>query len=291
VEPALNISQVARDKGCKVINDYFNEECVEKYELGGKFDLVVSNNCFAHIDDIKSIVRGVKSALNPAGKFMIEVHYVKNLIEQLQYDNIYHEHLYYYSLSSLNNLFKQFDMTVVDFEEIPIHAGSIRVVVQNGTTPYPDKVMQRLQEEQDWGLTSLEWFSGFGTEVRNHISTIEKTLRRLKVEGHKICGYGASGRANMICNLANITPDVVDYVVDESPERANRFIAGTHVPIVEREHLMEDARAPSHIIIFAWNFSKMIMEKLKGRGYKYIVAFPSMRIVESYDELEDFTSI
>jgi len=291
VEPAINISQVAKDKGCNVINDYFNEEAVEKYNLDSKFDLAVSNNCFAHIDDIKSIVKGVKKSLKPNGKFMVEVHYVKNLIEQLQYDNIYHEHLYYYSLNALNNLFSQFDMTIIGFEEIPIHAGSIRVIVENDKIDCPLNVSKRLKEEEKWGLTSIDWLEDFGDKVRNHISTIKNTLTELKSKGHKICGYGASGRANMICNLAEITPDIVEYIVDESPERAGRFIAGTHVPIVDKSHLDGDEEKPTYIIIFAWNFSKMIIEKLKGNGYKYIIAFPTMNIVESYEELENFTSI
>ena len=291
VEPAINISQVAKDKGCNVINDYFNEEAIEKYDLGSKFELAVSNNCFAHIDDIKSIVKGVKKALKPNGKFMVEVHYVKNLIEQLQYDNIYHEHLYYYSLNSLNNLFKQFDMTIIDFEEIPIHAGSIRVIIENDKIDYPLNVSKRLKDEEEWGLTSTSWLEDFGDNVRTHISIIKNTLTELKSKGHKICGYGASGRANMICNLAEITPDIVEYIVDESPERAGRFIAGTHVPIVDKSHLDGDKEKPTYIIIFAWNFSKMIIDKLKGNGYKYIIAFPTMNIVESYEELENFTSI
>lgn len=291
VEPAVNISQVAKDKGCNVINDYFNEEAVDKYDLDSKFDVAVSNNCFAHIDDIKSIVKGVKKALKPGGKFIVEVHYVKNLIEQLQYDNIYHEHLYYYSLTALNNLFNQFDMTIIDFDEIPIHSGSIRVVVENTYTAHPVKVIKRLDDEKEWGITSIDWLNNFGDDVRNHISVIKDTLTKLKNEGNKICGYGASGRANMICNLADITPDVVEYIVDESPERAGRYIAGTHVPIVNKEHLDNDENKPDYIMIFAWNFSKMIIDKLKGNGYKYIIAFPTMKVIENYEELEDFISI
>jgi len=291
IEPAVNISKIAQDHGCFVINDYFNEEAVEKYDLEAKFDFVVSNNCFAHIDDIRSIVRGVKKSLKTNGHFMIEVHYVKNLIEQLQYDNIYHEHIYYYSLSSLNNLFRLHGMTIVDFEQIPIHSGSIRVIVKNSNEDHPEKVSEKLREENELGLTSVEWFDGFGSTVRSHISTIKQTLQELKEEGHKICGYGASGRANMICNLADITPEVVEYIVDESPERAGRFIAGTHVPIVNKAHLDNDGQKPDYIMIFAWNFSKMIMDKLKGNGYKYIIAFPTMKIVEEYEELENFISI
>ena len=292
VDPAVNICDIAKSKGCKVYNEYFSEELVDKLKFENSFDLVVCNNCFAHIDDIQSIVRGVKKALIKDGHFQIEVHYVKPLIDNLQYDNIYHEHLYYYSLTALHHLFKMNSMTIVDFEEIPIHAGSIRVVVKNSEEELNKKVSQRLSvEKDDWKITSLPYFTSFGNRVSHHIDNIKATLTEIKKQNKKIVGYGASGRANMICNLAGITPDVLDYIVDESPERAGRYIAGTHVPIVNKEHLDKDSSPPEYIMIFAWNFSKMIIDKLQGNCYKYIVAFPEMQVVEHHEELKGFVSI
>mgnify|MGYP001407503756 CR=1 FL=1 len=292
VDPAVNICEIAESKGCNVYNEYFNEEFVGKFEFENRFDFVISNNCFAHIDDIQSIVKGVKKTLKEDGYFQIEVHYVKPLIEKLQYDNIYHEHLYYYSLTALYNLFKKYDMTVVDFEEIPIHAGSIRVLVKNSQEKLNKKVSGRLYlERDDWEITSLEYFTSFGKKVNQHIEVIKETLEDLKSQDMKIVGYGASGRATMLCNLAGITTDMVDYIVDESPERIDRYIAGTHVPIVSKEHLDNDNEKPDYIFIFAWNFSKMIIEKLNGRGYRYIVAFPEMQIVDSHLELKNFVGV
>ena len=290
-EPAINISQIAKDKGCEVINDFFNEENGVKYIGENCVDLMVSNNCFAHIDDIHSIVKGVNRLLKKDGHFVIEVHYVKNLIEQLQYDNSYHEHIYYYSLTALNILFSKFGMTIVDFEEIPIHAGSIRVMVKNSFEAKTDKVMNKLNEEHTLGLTELPYFQQFATNVKNHIKMINDEIVNLKKEGYKIVGYGASGRANMLCNLCNLTPDLIDYIVDESPERCGRYIAGKHIPIVSKEHLLNDTIKPDYVFIFAWNFSKMIIEKLEGNNFKYIIGFPHLQIVSNYDELKDFVSI
>ena len=292
VDPATNICKVAESKGCEVYNEYFNEEFVNNFNFEDSFDLVVCNNCFAHIEDIQSIVRGVKKALIKDGYFQIEVHYVKPLIDNLQYDNIYHEHLYYYSLTALNHLFRMNSMTIVDFEEIPIHAGSIRVVVKNNEEKLNEKVFRRLSVEQrEWKITSLPYYTSFSNRVSEHIDAIKNTLKELKKQNKKVVGYGASCRANMICNLADITPDVVDYIVDESPERAGRYIAGTHVPIVNKEHLDTDSSPPDYVMIFAWNYSKMIIDKLQGNGYKYIIAFPEMQIVDHHSELQGFVSI
>ena len=148
IEPAINISKIAKEKGCNVINDYFNEKNAQKYFKNQKFDLVISNNCFAHIDDIHSIVKGTKDILKEDSYFIIEVHYLKNLIDELQYDFIYHEHLYYYSLNALHNLFKQFNMSIIDFNEIDIHSGSIRVYIQNTPNKMPKKVLDRLKLEK-----------------------------------------------------------------------------------------------------------------------------------------------
>lgn len=292
VDPAKNICEVATSKGCNVYNDYFSEKFVEKNNLYNYFDFIVCNNCFAHIDDIQSIVGGVKKALKKDGYFQVEVHYLKPLIDKLQYDNIYHEHIYYYSLTALNNLFKDNNLTIVDFEELNIHAGSIRVLVKNSTENLPKKVLDRLDlEKYVWGITSVEYFIEFNKKVQEHINKIKDTLQALKLENKKIIGYGASGRANMICNLASITSNIVDYIIDESPERMNRYTSGSHIPIVDKNFFDQDINKPDYIIIFAWNYSKTIIEKLKNRGFKFIVAFPDIKIVSKYEELEGVVSI
>lgn len=277
VDPAINISKVAKEKGCNVYNDYFNENFVDKENLHNKFDYIVANNCFAHIDDIHSIVKGVKKALKPNGYFSVEVHYIRDLVEQNQYETVYHEHLYYWSITALRELFKQYDMTIVDVDEIPIHGGSIRVFIKNSVEDSNKKILEYYDKEEKLGLTSLSYFNDFGKSSLNHINEVKDLLKNLKTQGYKIAGYGASGRGNIFCNLCDITPNIVDYIVDESPERIGRFIAGTHIPIVSPQHMMENK--PDYVFIFAWNYSKMIINKLKGNGYKYIVAFPKVTVI------------
>ena len=277
-DPAINVVKVGIEKGCNIIPDYFNEESVSKYKIENYFDIVVANNCFAHIDDIHGIVKGVKKTLKPNGHFIIEVHYIRDLVEQNQYETVYHEHLYYYSVTALNNLFKRCDMTIVDVEEIPIHAGSIRIFVKNAKENINEKMKSIYIIEKNKGLTSFNYFNDFGNRVREHIEKVKNVLREIKKEGKTIIGYGASGRGNIFCNLCNITPDIVNYIIDESPERIDRYTAGTHIPIMLPKHI-EDSK-PDYIFIFAWNYSKMIIDKLKGNNYKYIIAFPEIIILD-----------
>lgn len=277
-EPAVNISKIARDKGVDVITDYFNESTASKYLEASSVDLFVSNNCFAHIDDIKSLIRGIKSSLNKDGHFVFEVSYLKDLIQKNQYDNIYHEHIYYYSLIALNNLFAPFEMTIVDFDLIPIHSGSIRVIVKNGIHKKPDKVEKFLSDEVAIGMDNFAWFENFSKEVKRHTGVIKSKIKELKESGLKLVGYGASGRANMTCNICNLTKDDIAFIVDESPERIGRFIPGSKIPIVSKEHLLNsDADC---IVIFAWNFADMIKSKLTGINYKFVVFFPEFEMQE-----------
>ena len=285
VDPASNVVKLARDKGLNVIEDYFNYENFENH--GGKYDLVLANNSFAHIIDIKSIVRGVNHVLKPSGHFVFEVHYLNNLVEENQWDNVYHEHIYYYSISALNNFFTKYGMTVVDFEEIPIHAGSIRVTVLNDNIDTPDKIFDRILKEHTT-IGNVNYLSDFTKKVNNHIENFKDEIKKLSRK-YKIAGYGASGRANMFCNLTGLTEDVVQFIVDESPERCGRYIANTKIPIVDIDTLKESD--VDIIIIFAWNYSKMIIEKTQFKKYKYLVAFPSVQLVDSYDDLKGFDSI
>ena len=284
VDPASNVVKLARDKGLNVIEDYFNYENFENH--GGKYDLVLANNSFAHIIDIKSIVKGVNHVLKPSGYFVFEVHYLNNLVEENQWDNIYHEHIYYYSITALHNMFKRYGMTIIDFEEIPIHSGSIRVTVKNSETDIPKKITDRIKLESDT-ICNLEYLGQYSEDVKKHISDFNKTLDSLK--GKKIGGYGASGRANMFCNVTNLTKDNVDFIVDESPERCGRYIANKEIPIVDIDVLKYSD--VDLLIIFAWNYSKMIIDKTQFKKFKYLVAFPKVQLVDSYEELKGFDSI
>jgi hypothetical protein len=285
VDPAGNVVNVALGRGCNVFKDYFSDIFVVENQFEKKFDMIVANNCFAHIDDIHSIVKGSKLALKDGGRMVIEVHYIKDLIDMIQYETVYHEHLYYYSVSSLHNLFSQYGMTIERVDKIPIHGGSIRVIISNQKMELNSSVITVLNEEKKSGLTSFDHFRYFGDLSRNHIDKIKNKVENLRKSGSRIVGYGASGRGNIFCKLCDLTPKQIDYIVDESPERIGRFTPNTGIPIVSKEILDRDN--PDYVFIFAWNYSKMIIDKLKNKGFKFIVAFPELMILEDSEGLDE----
>ena len=235
----------------------------------------------------KQLLSVINNVLKSDGHFVFEVHYLKSLIDENQWDNIYHEHIYYYSISALNNFFTKYGMTVIDFEEIPIHAGSIRVTVLNDNVDTPDKIFKRLLEEHKT-IGNPNYMLNFTKRVDNHIEDFKNQIKELSKD-YKIAGYGASGRANMFCNLTGLNESVVQFIVDESPERCGRYIANTKIPIVDVDTLKNSD--VDIIIIFAWNYSKMIIEKTQFKKYSYLVAFPNVQLVDSYDDLKGFDSI
>jgi len=184
-------------------------------------------------------------------------------------------------------MFQKYNMTVVDFEELPIHAGSIRVTVKNTNTPMPSKVSDRIELESKT-IGNTEYLQNYGRDVKKHISDFNDTIKELSKK-YTIGGYGASGRANMFCNLTDVNQSIVKFIVDESPERCGRYIANTEIPIVDVETLKDSD--VDLLIIFAWNYSKMIIEKTQFKKYKYLVAFPEVQLVDSHAQLKGFKSI
>ena len=287
VDPATNIVKLATKKGLTVYNTYFNYNNFKESKYKNKYDLVLSNNAFAHITDIKNVIKGIKHILKPSGNFIFEVHYLKNLLEEYQWDNIYHEHIYYYSITSLCNMFAKFDMTVIDFEEIPIHAGSIRVTVKNKKVDIPLKVKDRLNKES-LTICNDNFLGKYNTKVSQHINNFKTQIKELSKK-YTIAGYGASGRANMFCNITGLNVNDIKFIVDESHERCGRHIANTEIPIVDIETLKNNDI--DLLIIFAWNYSQMIIEKTQFKQFKYLVAFPHIQIVDKISELKYFKSI
>lgn len=284
VEPATNIAEIAKSKGCIVINDFFTNKIAEKIVSEyGKADIICANNVFAHIDNIHEVVRAIKSLLKPNGIFVFEVHYLLDLINSFQYDMIYHEHLMYYSVTTLNYFLKLFDMEIFEIKRIPIHSGSIRVYARNKNgrkEKIDSSVEEILNLEKEARLDRKDTFLKFAKEVWEKIDDIRNTVNKLKSEGKKIVGYGASGRSVVHLNLCRLRKDKIDYVVDESPERVGRFIPGVHIPIVKPKVMQNDK--PDYVILFAYNYEKEVFEKEKEfikNGGKFIIPLPKIRII------------
>jgi SAM-dependent methyltransferase len=280
IDPSVNISQLAIDKGCNAIIDFFNIDTAKKYFDSQSFDLITSSNCFAHIADIHSTIKGIQYCLKDKGHFIIEVHYAVRLINELQYDNVYHEHLYYYTINSLQTLLNPYNLFIVDYEELPMHAGIIRVTFCNN--PNNKLVIHPIEEE---AFLYPQIYENFSNDVEKHKNQLIKLIEEIKLSypNKHIIGYGASGRANVLCNHLNLK---LNYIVDESVERIGRLIPNIKIPIRSKEFMDNDDNI-SVVVILAFTYSKMIMKKLENRNFKYIIPFPILKIVNNIQEIED----
>lgn len=284
VEPAKNIADVALAKGCIVINDFFNRKTAGKIaEYHGNADMICANNVFAHIDDMHEVMKGIKTLLKPNGIYVFEVHYLLDLLNTFQYDMIYHEHLMYHSLTALTHLLNLFDMEIFEVKRIPIHSGSIRVYSRNKNArkeSTDSSVEEILKLEKEAGLDKEGTFFEFSKSVIKKRDEITETIKKLKLEGKKIVGYGASGRSVIHMNFSGLGKDRIDYVVDDSPERIGRLVPGVHVPIVSPEIFRNNKI--DYAMLFAYNYEKEILEKEKDfikNGGKFIIPIPHIRIV------------
>jgi len=271
IDPATNIVKLGRKKGLNLINDFFNYDFVNNLNWDNKFDYILASNTFAHITDINSVVKAVEFSLKEDGKFIFEVQYLVDLVDKFQFDFMYHEHLYYYTLTSLKHLLANHGLTIIDFTRIPIHSGSIRVTATKDKSLIPSKKIEELIEsEKDYH------------SLCNFTSSIEKSLSELKQflkdnNDKKIIGYGASGRANTVIGTLDLDSNDIKYIIDESPERYNRFTSNGKIKILPPESIEEDV---DYILIFAWNFSNMIIDKTKHLGIPYVIPFPNLKLIK-----------
>lgn len=283
-EPSRNISKIAAEKGLDVVNDYFTcKTAAEAAKRMGKADLVSASNVFAHIEDLHDVVEGVDEILKENGIFVFEVHYLLDIIQKMQYDTIYHEHLYYHSLTALTSFFREHGMEIFDVQRIPIHEGSIRVFVKREGDKKHEKtseVTNLIEIERKAGLDVQGTFVQFGQDVASHRTKLVSMLRKLKAEGKNIIGYGAPGRGNTLLNYCGIGKDILDYVTDESPTRQGKFIPGMHIPIVSPANIVKTK--PDIALMLAWSYRKEILEKEKEfvkNGGKFIVPLPEPKII------------
>lgn len=289
-EPSHNISKLAEKRGLNIICDYFSDDTVLNYIKPKSVDLIITTNSFAHINNISSVIKGIKKILKDKGKLFIEVHYLKSLIEDFQYDNIYHEHIFNYSLTSLSIMFLRYGMTIIEFEPIKIHCGSMRVTIINEYKPYDSNIRKILDNEFKLGLNSPTVLKNFWKKIDGHKNNVKEVLQGLQKQGKNIVGYGASGRCVMLCNICKIDTSLIKYIVDESPERAGRYIPKMNIPIYEKSKFDLDGEI-DYIFIFAWNYSKMIIEKIQKnnihKDVKYIIPFPELQIVSKYEDIDN----
>jgi SAM-dependent methyltransferase len=286
VDPATNIVNTIDDPRITIINDFFNERVAEEIiATHGKADMVVANNVYAHIPDIQGITRAISNVLSDEGVFVFEVHYLGKVINEFQYDMVYHEHLYYYSLISAMKHFEQYGMMVFDVKPVSIHAGSMRFYVckkgsKRGSFVSPE--VTRLQnEELAKGFHLPETFVRFAADVAERKATLMALLNQLKSKGHTIAGYGASGRANTMIQYCGIDHNHLDYMIDDAPAKSGYYTPGSHFKIYPSS-ILEQPKPPDYLLIFAWSFFDEIAkrnQKYLDNGGRMIVPLPEVKVV------------
>ena len=282
IEPASNIARLAESRGIETVNRFFDEAtAADVLAQYGRARAVIGNNVLAHVDDTSGFLRAARSLLADDGMVIIEAPYLREMVDRLEYDTVYHEHLCYFSVSALLRLCEAAGLAMQRVELHPVHGGSIRFFAapETGRTHAAD-VLAIAQREAADGLTSIETFQRFAEGVQEQRHELLGLLRELRAEGHSIAAYGAPAKGNTLLNFCGIGPELVDFTVDRNPLKVGMLTPGTHLPVLGAEAVLE--RQPDYLLILAWNFAEEIMaqqSEYRQRGGRFIIPIPRPRIV------------
>ncbi|MFG0249630.1 MAG: class I SAM-dependent methyltransferase [Phycisphaeraceae bacterium JB051] len=276
IEPATNIAKVANEKNITTRNDFFTCELAsELASQGVKADVIHAHNVMAHVADLNGFVQGVATLLKSDGTFILEAPYVRDMIDHVEFDTIYHEHLCYFSLTALKTLFENHGLYIVHVEHVPIHGGTIQV--HTSLQNLPDQtVSQMLDDEKACGMDTFDYYSAFADKVENLKEQLILILEKYKSQGASIAAYGASAKGSTLLNYTGVGKQYLDFVVDRSTHKQGQFTPGTHLPILPTDALLE--RKPDYVLLLTWNFADEILAQQKAfcdQGGRFIVPVPT----------------
>jgi SAM-dependent methyltransferase len=282
VDPARNLAELAKGSGIDRYVGFFDtsssSEIVERW---GQASVITATNTFPHIPDVHGFMQAIDTALAPGGAFVIEAHYLVDMLEQVAFDTIYHEHVSYWALGPMQELFARHGMSAVRAERLPIHHGQLRVTVQRLGEGEPDgSVDAILVAERELGVDRMETYGRFADHAHRIKRELNETIASLRSAGHRVAGYGAPAKASTLLCFLDLGPDEVEYIADRSPLKQGRYTPSSHIPIVSPEKLVADR--PEYVLLLAWNFVDEILEQLDGyrnRGGRFIIPVPEVRVV------------
>jgi SAM-dependent methyltransferase len=282
VEPAKNIAKVANQRNIPTLDVFFGSSSVNRIlDEQGQADIIVGNNVLAHVPLINDFLLSVNRCLKPTGSAVFEFPYLKDLLDHTEFDTIYHEHVFYYSLTAVEILARRAGLELYEVSRQDIHGGSVRVFLQKERQHrVSSKVRRMLLEEEQYGITGKDLYNNFGEKVEKLKTKLVGLLQELKQAGKTIAAYGAAAKGNTLLNYAGIDNSVIDFVVDRSPHKQGFLLPGARIPILPTSELLK--RMPDYAIILAWNFAEEILAQqaeYRRHGGRFIVPIPEVKIV------------
>ena len=284
IEPAANVAAVAEGKGVPTIVKFFGKQTANELSAErGLFDLIIGNNVLAQVPDLNDFVAGMKMVLAPRGTITMEFPHLMRLIDENQFDTIYHEHFSYFSLIVTERIFETHGLVIYDVEELPTHGGSLRIYACHSgdqSKRVGERVFTLRSREQE-GDVDLRRYSEFGENVKETKRKLLAFLIDAKREGKSIAGYGAPGKGNTLLNYCGIRTDFLDYTVDRSPYKQGKFLPGTRIPILQPARIEETK--PDSVLILPWNFKDEIMMQMAGIrawGGRFVVPIPEVTVYD-----------
>lgn len=282
IEPSGNIAKKAIDNGINTINEFISLKLAEKIvNNNGKASVVCITNVFAHIHDLEDFMQAVNVLLSENGTLIIEAPHFLQLVNNLEYDTIYHEHLLYISIKPLNLLFNRFGFSIYDVEEFPIHGGTVRIyVTKNHKIETTQAVKNIIMKENQGGIFIKERLLKFSDDVVNHRHKLRSLLIKLKFEGYNLAGVSAPAKGMTLLNYCGIDKEVLDFISEKSILKVGRYTPGGHIPVISDEELI--SRKPDFVLLLAWNFADEIiknLEKYQLNGGKFIIPIPEPKII------------
>ena len=283
VEPAANIARIARERGIDTVSEFFDGPTGRRLrDERGPARAVIGNNVLAHVDDTQDFLRGAKALIDGDGLVIVEVPYAREMLERLEYDTVYHEHLCYFSVTALLRLCDTVGLTLVRVDEVSVHGGSLRCYagLPGHYGAHGAGVLTMANTERSLGITSLARWRQFARDVEAQRTALRALLTQLRREGKTIAGYGAPAKGNTLLNYCGIGTDLVPYTVDRNPLKVGTYTPGMHLPVLPVDTLVE--RQPDYVLILAWNFADEIIrqqQRYHDAGGQFIVPIPMPALV------------
>lgn len=284
IEPAKNVAKAAQDKGIPTISKFFGTQTAGELATEGKYaDLLLGNNVLAHVPDINDFVKGMKIILKPKGVITMEFPHLMRLMDENQFDTIYHEHFSYFSLITVDKIFASHGLTLFDVDELPTHGGSLRIYsrhTDDASKPISKKITDLKNREESFGFTNLEHYFPFSEKLKETKRKILTFLIEAKRNGKSVAGYGAPAKGNTLLNYCGIRTDFIDYTVDRSPHKQGHYLPGTRIPIYNPDKIKETK--PDYLVILPWNLKEEIVEQMsyiREWGGKFVMFIPKVEVL------------